>query len=91
MKIVAWNFRWGGGDRCGNIAAKLSDADPDVIVLSEYQPQASAPLVASLAEAGWRHQVLSAPPMKYGGAAIVSKTALTSRPLSESMRSFDHR
>lgn len=91
MKIIAWNIQWGGGVRCGDIAATLIGLDADVIVLSEYQPDASAPLVASLGEAGWMHQVLSSPPLKYGGAAVLSKTPVSAQPLSRSMAGFEHR
>lgn len=91
MKIVAWNIRSGGGARCADIASRLKHMDPDVIAFSEYQPGTSAPLIKSLAENGWAHQALSTPPLKYGGAAVVSKTPLTPLQLPATMAPFAYR
>ncbi len=91
MKVIGWNIRWGGGARCGQISETLVNLDADVIVLSEYQPGTSAPLIASLGDAGWTHQVLSTPPHRYGGAAVLSKTPVSSQPLPPSMLGFEHR
>lgn len=91
MNVVAWNIRWGGGERSSDIAAVLIERHPDVIVLSEYQPAASAPLVEALRGAGWPHGVFSTPPLKYGGVAVLAKTPLTEQPAGGPMRAFHFR
>lgn len=91
MKVVAWNIRFGANGRCAEVAADLVRRDPDVIVLSEYQQGTSSPLMLALGEAGWSHQVLSLPPLKYGGVAVASRTPLEHRTSSDAMKFFDYR
>lgn len=91
MKIVAWNVWWGGGVRSGSIAAELISRNPDVIVLSEYQPFASASLLVALAAEGWTEHALTTPPGRYGGVAVLAKTRIESLPVTEPLKPFEHR
>lgn len=76
MKIVAWNIQGGGGKRISGIASKLIEYAADVVVLGEYIPGRSDPLIDLMSSAGWVHQVLPEPPERYGGVAVVSRVAL---------------
>jgi exonuclease III len=91
MRIVAWNIWWGGGSRSNVIAEEVIARAPEVLILSEYQPIASASLIATLRERGWVHQELTTPPGRYGGVAILSKSTIERQAVPASMVSFEHR
>ncbi len=91
MEIIAWNIRWGGQDRLSKVARVIRERDPDVVVLTEYQPRGSAPLLADLAAAGWLHQLPTEPPERRGGVAIASKMPLVPRPRPSALEPFASR
>jgi exonuclease III len=79
MRILNWNIKWGGQDRVRRISHAIRERKPDVVFLTEYQPRGSAPLLGELAAAGWVYQVLSSPPPRRGGVAIVSRMPVISK------------
>lgn len=88
MRILSWNIKWGGQNRVRPIGNAISERDPDVVVLTEYQPRGSAPLLGELAADGWRYHVLTSPAGRLGGVAIVSRLPLVPKPLPTSMEQF---
>jgi exonuclease III len=88
MHVIAWNIQWGGRNRLDRIAETLEAKSPDVIVLTEYQTAATAPLLDSLRHKRWLHQVLSSPPHRYGGVAIVSRHRLDVGKRPDPLASF---
>jgi exodeoxyribonuclease-3 len=73
VKLLSWNIRSGGGKRCDAIADSIGGYDADVIVLSEYRPRSTVPLLRQLENLGYGQFVLSDPDPKVGGVAIVSR------------------
>ena len=73
MKLLSWNIRSGGGKRCDAIAHAIAGHDADAVVLSEYRPRSSVPLLRELEGRGYGHFVLSDPDPKVGGVAILSR------------------
>lgn len=78
-RIATWNIRWGGLAGPDRITEEIVRANPDLLVITEYQRGVSDALLARLHASGWTEQVNSAPVGRGGGVAIVSKT-----PFSES-------
>jgi exonuclease III len=91
MTIASWNIKWGGAERWPQITQALIQQTPDIIALQEYQPAASANLMQALHEAGWCHQVVTAPPLKYGGVAVASKLPVEERAGPAALKPFAHR
>lgn len=50
MRVTTWNIRAGGGKRIERIAQVLSEANADVIVLTEYRPKPGQRLLKLLEE-----------------------------------------
>ena len=73
MQLLSWNIRSGGGKRCGAIADAIGTHDPDVVILSEYRPRSTVPLLRELEARGYGHFVLSDPDPKVGGVAVASR------------------
>jgi exonuclease III len=76
VRVVSWNVRQGGGRRAGEIAAALVAHAPDVAVICEYRPAASAPILAGLRDAGLVHAVASEPRLSANGVAVCARTPL---------------
>ncbi len=91
MRILSWNIKWGGQSRIPAIAAAIRAHAPDVIVLTEYIPRASTPLIDALAASGNAHHVLSSPPPRFGGVAILSRHPLELRPPPATLAPFASR
>ncbi|MEO7733554.1 MAG: endonuclease/exonuclease/phosphatase family protein [Kofleriaceae bacterium] len=89
MKVLAWNVRWGGQDRASRIASAIERHAPDVVVLSEYQPVGSAPLLSLLHTAGWPYHVTTTPPPRRGGLAVLSRMPLQEQPRPSGLSPFD--
>ncbi len=88
MKVLAWNVRWGGQDRAARIVDAIADHAPAVVVLSEYQPLGSAPILAALHAKGWSHSVANAPPPRRGGLAIMSRSPIHLSARSHGLTAF---
>ena len=73
VKLLSWNIRSGGGKRCDAIADAIGSYDADVVVLSEYRPKSTGPLLLDLEGRGYGHFVLSDPHPNVGGVAIASR------------------
>src|SRR4051794_20045127 len=80
MRIVQWNVRQGGGGaRAGAITACLLAHEPDVVVLCEYRPTATAPVVSALRDAGLEHVAATEPRLSANGVAVLSRLPFTAR------------
>lgn len=90
MKLLSWNIQQGGGRRLARIEAAVRGHDPDTMVLGEYHPGRSDPLLAKLADV-WPFQVLTEPPALYGGLALLSRIELEPVALPERLFTFSHR
>lgn len=54
LRIVTLNIQHGGGTRIEKLSMRLLSYDAEVLVLTEYQREESAPLVRSLATEGYK-------------------------------------
>lgn len=90
MKLLSWNIQQGGGKRLDRIEDAIRRHDPDVIVLGEYMPNASRPLIDRLAST-WPHRVLTEPPPRRGGLAVVSRIELQPMPVPTGPGEFPYR
>ena len=88
MKVLAWNVRWGGQDRASRIVDAIADHAPAVVVLSEYQPLGSAPILSALRAKGWSYFVANTPPPRRGGLAIMSQSPIEARARSHGVTAF---
>src|SRR3954453_2330087 len=73
MRLIAWNIRGGGGPRWWPIADAIAAQAPDIVVLGEYRPAASADLIAALMREGLRSVAETSPPRRFGGVALLSR------------------
>ncbi len=100
LKVVSWNIERGGAVRVDLVGERLSAHDPDIIVLNEYWPTRSKPVLDLLAGRGWRHiepraTRSSAPghpgdPAE-GGLIVLSKLELEPQPIPPALRPFSNR
>jgi exodeoxyribonuclease III len=79
IRVVSWNIRHGGGRRLDAIYHALVGHTPDIIILTEYRPSATVPLLGRLASAGWPHALTSDPAPRCNGIAILSRELLIER------------
>jgi exonuclease III len=80
VRVVQWNVRQGGGGvRAGAIAEALLAHGPDVVVLCEYRPTATAPVVSALRDAGLEHVAATEPRVSANGVAVLSRLPFTER------------
>ncbi len=74
LSILSWNIRQGGGTRVSKILSALTESKAEIVVLSEYQNNASGLKIRlGLMQAGYRFQHVSPAPIKQNSAAIFSK------------------
>lgn len=79
LRLLAWNIRQGGGTRLAAIADAAARHAPDVLIVSEYRSgDAAGRLRGALAERGYRHATVTAPPPGRNGVLIAAR-----RPLRE--------
>ena len=88
VKLLSWNIRSGGGQRCNAIADAIGGYDADVVVLTEYRPRSTAPLLQELERGGYGHFVLSDPDPKVGGVAIASRMRMVEEKPLGALGSF---
>jgi exonuclease III len=91
MKLALWNVQTGAGDRCGTLAAGLRADAPDAVVLNEYHPGRTEPLIDELRQHGWRHVALSTPPPHCGGVAVCSRLPMRVRETPVDLAAMGHR
>jgi exonuclease III len=85
MRLIAWNIRVGGGPRSVAIFDAIAAHKPDVVVIGEYRPVASAALIAALIRQGLTHAVDPLPPPRYGGVAVLSRFPIERLALSDAL------
>lgn len=87
-KLMSWNIRSGGGTRIPEIADAIRSHAPELVVIGEYNPVISKPLVRTLEIEGFCDPVLTAPPPKSHGLAVFSRTPVQWLSLPENLRAF---
>lgn len=79
MKILAWNIRHGGGTRLARIFETIVGHDPDVVVLTEFQPGPGKKLVADLKARGWSNIESTSPAHRFNGVLVASRANMEMR------------
>jgi exodeoxyribonuclease III len=79
MRILSWNIRHGGGTRHRAIVDTIVRHDPDVLVLTEYQPEPGESLCDELKKRGWKCAEATAPARKFNGVLVASRVPMTRR------------
>lgn len=83
VRVATLNIRHGGGERVAQLARALLRHDADVLVLTEYRDGASGQLLGKLLhEAGFKHQLDSAPPAKVNGVLLASRRPARGRDVT---------
>lgn len=92
MRVLSWNIQRGGIAPPADLVSAIQGHDPEVVVLGEYMPTRSAPLVQALAIAGWAHQSPTSPPNpRIGGLAMLSREKFELTTLPPAMAPFASR
>jgi exodeoxyribonuclease III len=79
VKILSWNIRHGGGTRRRAIVDTIVGHEPDVVVLTEYQPGPGVQLCDDLRRNGWTHVETTTPAHRYNGVMVASRVPMTRR------------
>ena len=91
LSILSWNIRQGGGTRIAQILAALTETKAEIVVLSEYQNNASGLKIRmGLLQAGYRFQHVSPAPSKQNSAAIFSKLPCNHFLFPQSDETYPH-
>ena len=87
MKLLCWNIRHGGGQQT-RIAEAIIRHEPDIVVVTEYQPERGAVLRSALESNGLRHIDATAPAPKANGVLIAARVPFIRRAPPEEIDTF---
>jgi exonuclease III len=76
LRLLTWNIGNGGSQRADAIIATICQIEPeppDVVVLIEYGPKASARIISQLAQRHWPYRLDSQPPIRNDGVSVQSR------------------
>ena len=91
VRIIAWNIRQGGGSRVNDQLAVLAEANPHIIVLSEFRNNANGTTIRStLLRRGYLHQVVTGASQEVNSVLIASKFPCDSKLFPNSDKNFPH-
>lgn len=77
MKLVAWNILHGGGTkRTPEIALRLAELSPDVVVLTEFRRTTGGQIAGVLLDRGLCHQCWTDPEPGRNGVFVASRTPI---------------
>lgn len=77
MRLVAWNILHGGGTRrTPEIAVRLTELGPDIVVLTEFRRTMGGQIAGVLFDHGLNHQVSTNPRAGLNGVFIASRTPI---------------
>src|SRR5689334_10733287 len=88
MRLLCWNIRHGGGRQSQRIADAIVRHEPDIVVLTEYQPQRGGPLRSTFESNGLRHIDATAPAPRLNGVLIAARSPFVRRPTPENIGPF---
>ncbi|MEL7473824.1 MAG: endonuclease/exonuclease/phosphatase family protein [Planctomycetota bacterium] len=74
--FFSWNLLHGGGSRIAEIALVLAEADPDLVVLTEFRSGAGGALRGLLADRGLEHQLTTEAHRTQNGMLVAARTPL---------------
>jgi exonuclease III len=80
LKHLVWNIQQGGGPRRQRIAHSIKEHDADIVALIEFVPSNAAPLLQSLQDSGFEHQVCTDRNGFDYALCVLSKTPITALP-----------
>lgn len=76
-RLLAWNLRHGGGSqRMPEIALRLLEHRPDVVILTEFRRTTGGQIAGVLADHGLLHQHSTEPPAGRNGVLVASRDAM---------------
>ena len=91
IDLLSWNIRQGGGSRTSAILSAIIDANPGVIVLSEFRNNVNGTtLRTGLLRKGYQFQVVSAAESNTNSVLIASKFPCDSKLFPDSDKNYPH-
>jgi len=91
MKILSWNIRQGGGRQTERITDAIIGHGPDVVVLTEYQPERGPLLRSAFESHGLHHIDATAPGPKRNGVLIAARAPFVRRSPPADIGAFEGR
>lgn len=92
MKIMTFNIRAGGGERCGRIIESIQKHDPDTVVLTEFRENKNAHyLRGSLYSLGYRSSAAASVEVKTNTVFIASRQSFVASAFPMELGNHSHR